>query len=269
MVVPRNPDADHVGHGRILPLVGGVRPYVYDVTYDGGRSRVYADTPAGVLDALIDDYRQLWQTWREASTVLEQVEDRDDTPTEQQVAAAEDAYYFLLSARIQYATAVRCDLQASENKAARASGSWDRLTDEERTQCEESAAGKRPLGVLVEAPWDPDPGQQSATVEFGVWDTEHCKLVINRGDYGLFDLDGTPEPQSTLTQPDPQTGEEIVVVDDPPNLVVIDPTTDWLLLDSLAKAGVLTIITRPVDLPDAFYTEAVEMGRHAMASGEG
>lgn len=269
IVTGRNPKADSVGHGRILPLVGGVRPYVFDVTYNGGTERVYADTPAGVLTALIDGYDSLWEDWKTASAALTDAEERGETPTATQQAAAEDAYYLLVTARIRYATNIRRQLQQAENIAAQTTGTWDQLSSEERAQCTESAAGAAPIGVLVEAPWDPDDLTDGAdTIEFGVWETPHCRLVINRGDYGVFDLDGTPEPQSTLSETDPETGEQIVyVTEQPENMLILDPTDDWGLLQSLEHAALISIETRPVDLPDQFYTDAVTLGREILAGG--
>lgn len=259
LVESRDQGADQVGHGRILPLVGGVRPYVYDVVFRHGSQRVYADSPDGALCALIEGYEPFWEDWKAASSVIEDLELRGESGTPEQQAAAEDAYYALCIARMNYADDVRRQLQQRENENAQAQGGWDNLTDEERTQCTAGAAttGPPPIGVLVEMPWD-----DNVTIEAGVWETTACKLVINRGDYGIWDPDGTPEPEATHSEVDPETGEEIVVVTEwPINMVILDPTTAWTLLDSLERADRITIDVRPADLPDEFYTDAVELGR--------
>lgn len=265
LVVPRRADADAIGHGRILPLVGGVRPHVYDVVFDGSRQRVYADTPAGAVTALIDGYADLWDKYRTTRSEVDDVELRGESATPELSIRQQDAYFEMLVARTAFANTTRCTLQSVENERAQACGDWDQLTDEERTQCTESANGPSPVGVLVDMPWDGGEGEP-ATIEMGVWETPHCKLVINRGDYGLFDPDGTPEPMSTVGDED--ANGAVIVGPYPENMIVIDPTSDWSLLDSLERANLIEVTVRPVDLPDSYYTDAVELGDRILAGEE-
>lgn len=251
VTVAVNPAADAVGHGRTLPLVGGQRPHVYDVVFDAGTRRVYADTVDDVLSAFIPGYAALIAAGIEADAAG----DRD---------AMEEALAQIFEARHAHANDLRVRLQARVNQDARASGTWDTLDEEEREQLDRSAEGLIPVGVLYEVPLE-NPDGSEVIVDKGFWTHATIPLVINRGDYELFDPNFTPEPESLLSEVDPETGKDIVYGGRwPVNLVILDPTDSDAYLESLEHAGEVTVSLRPVDLPDDLYLRAVETGRELL-----
>lgn len=253
MVVERNPNRDAVGHGRDLPLVGGQRPYVYDVVFNDGARRVYADTIPGVLSAFIDYYGHLDEEARVA-------EDAGDQ------SAVESANAGLFEARAQHATDLRVRLQRDINTQAEANGTWDTLDEEEVEQCTKAASGEIPVGVLYEVPLEDLDGSEMI-VDKGFWTHSEVRLVINRGDYELFDPDFTPEPESLLSEVDSDTGKDIVYGGRwPENLVILDPTEEDDYIESLEHAGQIEVTVRPVDLPDDLYLRAVQTGREILAA---
>lgn len=271
VIVDRNPAADQPGHGRVLPLIGGVRPHTYDVVFDGGRRRVYADTPGDVLGAVIPGYDAVTQALSAAEDAAERLVWGPDgkrlpDPAPEAVDAARDAvqaaFVAAFEARCDHATAVRQALQSAENEQAVASGVWDDLDDEARGQCEASARGEVPVGVVYLVP-DDDGG----TTERGMWPFEAPRLVISKGDYGLFDPAGTEEPES-LVGDDIDGREVISVVRFPRNMVILDPTEEEFYVESLEVAGVLDVTVRPVDLPDEQYASALALGRKMREAGE-
>lgn len=267
MVVDRNPGADEIGHGRTLPLVGGVRPYTYDVVFDEGRRRVYADTPGGVLSAFIPGYAELRSTNRSLVAVLDELDARDEEPTAEQIDQSSTVYAAMYNARYEYGTKVRVQLQAAENAAAQAAGTWDTLSDEERQECELAAQGRIPDGVIVQVPWDNDLTGEPMIIDQGVWETDACRLVINDGDYGINDPDGSPAPTSTLPTTDEDGREMVIMTTYPENMIILYLAEDTELLQSLERAELVSVEVRPVDLPDEFYTEAVKIGAQ-LAAGE-
>lgn len=255
IVVARDPNRDAVGHGRNLPLIGGQRPYVYDVVFDEGRQRVYADTIPGVLSAFIDGYGDLDAAARAA-------EEASD-PT-----ATQDAFSALFDARSQHASALRVRLQQAINTRAEAAGTWDTLDDEEAEQCTKAADGEIPVGVLYEVPLEDFDGTE-VIVDKGFWTHPDVHLVVNRGDYGLFDPDFTPEPESLLSELDPATGKDVVFGGRwPENVVILDPTEEDDYVESLEHADQIEVVVRPADLPDDFYLQAVKTGREIVATDE-
>ena len=201
MIVARDPRADEPGHGRTLPMVGATRPYMYDVVFDGGRNRVYADTPGGVLSAFIKGYEALHATERTLADTISQLLADGEDPTLDQVDQAATAYAATYAARYAFATTIRTQLQTEENEAAKASGAWDKLTGEERQECELAAQGRIPDGVIVQVPWDNDLTGEPILLDQGIWETGHCKLVLNDGDYGINDPAGSPAPAPGLSAP--------------------------------------------------------------------
>lgn len=267
MIVDRDPRADEPGHGRTLPMVGAIRPYMYDVVFDAGTRRVYADTPGGVLSAFIEGYEALHGRERALADTISQFMADGEDPTLDHVDQAATAYAATYAARYAFATTIRTQLQAEENEDAKASGAWDELTDEERQECELAAQGRIPDGVIVQVPWDNDLTGESMLLDQGIWETGHCKLVLNDGDYGINDPAGSPAPYSTLSAPDDQGREIVIVTPYPDNMIVLYPAEASELLESLERAGLVTITVRPVDLPDDLYTESVRIGA-ALEAGE-
>lgn len=270
ITVDRDPGRDAVGHGRTLPLVGGARPHVYDVVYQDGTRRVYADTPGDVLAAVIPGYEQHAKALSAAENAAEALlwdESGERRPSVDQDAldAARDrvqaAFVDGFVARADHAAKLRAQLQARENDRARENGDWDALDDEARAQCEASARGEVPVGVIYVVPDD------AGTVERGFWPHESPRLVISRGDYGLFDPAGTEEPEP-LVDMDVDGVSVVPVVRFPRNMVILDPTEESLYMESLEVAKVIEVAVRPVDLPDAMYTEALARGEQMRHAGD-
>lgn len=271
VVVDRNPGRDAVGHGRTLPLVGGIRPHVYDVVYADGTRRVYADTPGDVLAAVIPGYEEHAAAMAAAQDAVESLlwnpdGSRREGVDPEQANDARDrvqrAFVDAFDARSDHATALRMTMQRNENERARANGQWDDLDDEARAQCEASVQGEIPVGIIYIVPED------TGEVERGFWPFEAPRLVISRGDYGLFDPAGTEEPESLATVVDDDGHEYVPVVRFPRNLVILDPTEESLYVESLEVAGVLSCTIRPVDLPDEQYSGAVALGATMRQAGE-
>lgn len=250
LLVDVRPEADQVGHGRILPMVGGRRNYIYDVLINDGQQRVYADDVAGVLSKIIPGYESA------AAGLEAAVEAQDRISIQRSVNQM-----FLL--RAAHARAVRQELQGQINDLARRHGTWESLSEEEREQCEGGAAGLIPVGVIVEEPFV-DPDGTPITVERGVWEHAEVKLVIDRGDYGLFDPDGTPEPTSELAVEEDDGRLYVYAAKQPDNMIVLDSTDDEEYLGSLEQAGVVSITIYSPDVEDATYLDAVRLGRDIM-----
>lgn len=270
VAVERDPARDAPGHGRTLPLVGGVRPHQYDVVYGDGARRVYADTPGDVLAAVIPGYEAPAQALAEAEAEAEALiwgEDgqRLSTRDDEAVNAARDrvqsAFADAFVARADHAAQLRAALQQRENEYARTTGDWDALDDEAREQCEAGARGEVPVGVIFVVHED------EGTIERGGWPFEAPRLAISRGDYGLFVPEGTEEPES-MVGIDVEGQEVIAMVRFPRNMIILDPTEENLYMESLEVAGQIEVTLRPVDLPDDQYVAAVELGEKMRAAGE-
>lgn len=247
LVVPVDAGRDAVGHGRNLPLVGQQRPHVYDVVYDGGRQRVYADTVDGVLSAFVDGYQQ----------AVDEVAAAESSGDQDQMQAALAAAF---QARYAHAAALRVELQQTINTRAQTTGTWDTLDEEEVEQCTQAALGQIPVGVLYEVPLD-NPDGSSVIVDKGFWTHPDVPLVLNRGDYDLFDPDFTPEPESLLSETDEQGRDVVYGGRWPDNLVLLDPTDADAYVETLEHADLIDVTIRPVDLPDDVYLRAVQMGK--------
>lgn len=253
MKVAVNPRADSVGHGRTLPLIGGRRSYMYDVLCEQGTSRIYADSPTGVLRELIKGYAAA----ADALDAAEATGDRDQL---------EQAFSALFLLRAEHATAVRIELQRQLNTDARATSRWDRLSTEEQGQLSAAEDGRIPVGVIIEEE-SVDIDGHPILVDRGIWETPFATLVIDRGDYGLFDPDCTPEPTCELAEQD-ENGQWVVIVTNgnPDNMIILDSTDDESYLDSLEAAGVISIDLYPPDAEDSFYLDAVRLGQNIMES---
>lgn len=272
VVVDRDANRDVVGHGRYLPLIGNSRPHVYDVMFDHGRKRVYADNATMALAAIIPDYEHAALASYEAQEGLENLMLSGQEPSDEQREKATELYGDAWACRHLHARETRIALQQAENERARADGDWESLSSAEQGELEDGAAGMLPFGIPTLMPiatGDIFGGPDYTLIEQGVWETAHAKLVLNRGDYDLFSEDGVPEPESTLptTLTDEDGTERQVIIPDlpPKNLIILDPSDDVTYLASLHDAGVVEVTIRATDLPDRIYTDAVALGRELIA----
>ncbi|MDN5757150.1 MAG: hypothetical protein L0H59_01255 [Tomitella sp.] len=284
-VVTSDGDVQAVGeaHGRIAPLVGSYRPYIYDVALRDGR-RIYADTVDDVLSVMLgarygEVTQALWQAEASAppapaestSHVASDIDwetpvDTEDAATTDDVAAF-DAYMDaaqqisryhveLAGLRYKHADQTRIMLQQDINADARADDSWDALTDEQRAELETAADpdGKAPAGVLTERPTmveDDDGMPQPGTITRGVWFAE-VPLAVNTGDYAPWT--NLPFPESALLRAD-DSGEEIEMGTHQ-NLVILRVDTPDDYLTSLTEAETLTMTVTSPQPPDDFFREA-------------
>ncbi|MGB3675973.1 MAG: hypothetical protein WA988_16195 [Candidatus Nanopelagicales bacterium] len=270
-------------HGRMLPLIGGSRPYLYDVAV-GGSGRVYADTvndamamylggryaelaaelsdldrtlparPALSYEAPIDDVD---------AVLLSDLDDLTDEVSEAELdrfSALDEAVtrrnrllYEMALIRRQHADQVRIDLQARINDEARADGTWDQLSHAEQTELTASADphGTSPAGVIEEVPTVRTTSAGTAEpvlFERGTWFAT-TSLVVNTGDYTPWT--DIPFVHSALILPD-QDGVDCEVPTRS-NLVILDIDTDEDYLQSLAAAGVVKLRVWPDEQPDEVF----------------
>lgn len=243
--VTRDPNNDGIGHdGRTLPLIGGMRPYAFDVILSED-DRLYTDTYADVFDHFSPGYAA------DADELLSLIAaDADDDA----VGRAQEA---LFERRCAIATQARVDLQRRHNEASKANGKWSNLDEEEHTELEKASAGAVPQGTE-----DPMLGENSP---YGIWEPA-APLVISMGDYAPFDPEGRAAPESqyiydTITDDD---GEEVDLVwtfrQPPPNLIRLDPAREHELYEQLVETGWLHSTYRPIDLPDDRFIQMIEEG---------
>lgn len=269
-------------HGRVLPLIGGVRPYLYDVAFDGTR-RVYADTINEVMGIVLGGrYAELAAQLIELDATLPPappapyeaaVDEIDalligDGPTADPAVteadlAAFDAYgsavearnrvlYEMALIRRQHADLTRVALQAQINADARDSGGWDQLSERETAELTAAAdlEGTAPAGIIEEVPivTNIDGAVSVTNVERGVWMAD-TRLVVNTGDYTPWT--SIPFPHSGLIRLD-DDGEECEVPTRS-NLVILDIDTDEDYLQSLADTGVIKLRVWPDEQPDEVF----------------
>ncbi|MEV8544519.1 hypothetical protein [Streptomyces sp. NPDC051572] len=236
------------GHGYTLPLVGRERPHAFEAILADKSLRVFADRPADILTQLIGDYAAINSELTQAETTGD-----DDVVGQLELRAFE--------ARSTHASAMRRHLQQAINEQAQQDGTWSDLDDEERQQLTNAAAadGDIPAGVLYTAPAEDDLGNQ-VEEELGLWSAS-VPLVINRGEYDIADPDVTvSEPQSDLETKMPDGRMVVVVVEDPANLLRLDPVDDYTYLQSLARAGVVVVTEREPVQVDELFMAAMETG---------
>jgi hypothetical protein len=272
-------------HGRMLPLVGGSRPYLYDLAF-GESSRVYADTvndamaiylggryaelaaelthldgtlpaqPAVPYETPIDDVDAV--LLGDLGEVVDVVSDADVArfaAIDEAVTRRKRVLYEMALIRRQHADHIRIDLQARINDAARADGTWDLLSDAEQSELTASAdpQGTSPAGVIEEVPTvrTTKTGTTEQDVfERGTWFSS-THLVVNTGDYTPWT--DIPFVHSALILPD-QDGADCEVPTRS-NLVILDIDTDEDYLQSLAAAGVVKLRVWPDEQPDEVFRE--------------
>lgn len=269
-------------HGRVLPLIGGVRPYLYDVAFDGTR-RVYADTinealgvvlggrygelaaqliqldatlppaPAAPYEGAVDEIDALLMGDRPTATPAVTADDLAAFDTyKSAVEARNRVLYEMALIRRQHADHTRVALQAQINADARTSGGWDQLSERETAELTAAAdlAGTSPAGLIEEVPIVTNTGDAVtvSSVERGVWMAD-TRLVVNTGDYTPWTE--IPFPHSGLIRPD-DDGQECEVPTRS-NLVILDIDTDEDYLQSLADTGVVKLRVWPDEQPDEVF----------------
>ncbi|MFC0313594.1 hypothetical protein ACFQNE_02980 [Gordonia phosphorivorans] len=268
-------------HGRVLPLVGNTRPYMYDVAIVGTDSRIYADRLTDILCVLIgEEYQQnvealnalgVFETTdigsepglgdilpMELATSADEPADTGPSLAQSQAyQQAQSLLYDLGLLRTAFAENLRVDLQAAINADAVADGSWLELTDAEREELVLSATrgGGFPIGIPGEiAVWDEtaDPPAMVPVVR-PEWRSA-IRLVINTGNY----LPWTPAPfiESLRTAVD----TEGITFEYPTseNVVLLDVNTEEEFIESLIAINYLTMATRPSSQPDPAFQKFVD-----------
>lgn len=232
-------DGEHTtvgaAHGRVLPLIGNRRPYIYDVSLPNKR-RIYADTPEDVVAAMIGgEYPQILAQLR----ALETSPDSD---------ATDEVWLSLATLRHGHADQVRLMMQQQINDLAHANGQWDLLDEFERSELTKAADpdGPYPVGIATETPIVDTDGEMKV-VTLGYWYAA-VPLVLNTGDYAPYS--DVERPISEMTRE--EDGYNVVIPGDP-NLAVLDIADSVAYLGSLEKAGYLTVTVMPAEQPDPHF----------------
>ncbi|WP_347956202.1 hypothetical protein [Gordonia aichiensis] len=268
-------------HGRVLPLVGNTRPYLYDVTIVGTDDRIYADRLTDVLGVLIGEQyfalaeqidalgvRDTTDDGASASVgdlfppeIAAAAEPDEDEPTPfdspERIRAHQELQnllYEMALLRTAFAARIRITLQQAINADAVASGLWDQLTDFEKEELTVSATegGGFPIGIPAEVPVviNAETAPQTVLMVRPEWRAE-TRLVINTGDYNPWTDAPTIE---TIRQATDADGEVFDYPTDE-NVVSLTIDTEEELIDSLVQAGFLTCETRPAYQLSDLYTE--------------
>ena len=279
----RSSDARDTGvgaaHGRVIPLVGNTRPYLFDVTVVGTTTRIYADRLTDVLCLLIGE---------EYTALVDQIDSADVTdhilpppgpalgdmlPTELAVAAtpppADDSVaadpaerqrlmnllYDLARVRCAHARNLRIELQRTINDAAVADGTWAELTAEEQEELSLSATSKGvfPIGIPVVVPYttvDDNGTLVTAEMVRPEWRAA-TRLVLNTGDYAPWTQAPWIRAVRTTRAPD---GTEIEY-ETRENTVELVIDTEEEYVQSLVGAGVLTLHERPAHQVDPMFAD--------------
>lgn len=263
-------------HGRILPLVGNTRPYLYDVVVAGTDQRIYADMLTDVVCVLIGEEYQQRVTELDALDVREfsdsgavsgygdllpaelaaAVDDGDETDPDPgrsvRYQQAQSLLYDLALLRTAFAERLRVDLQAAINADAVADGSWEQLSEAERDELINSATAGNgfPIGIpaeirVLDESVDPP---QMVSVQRPEW-RARTKLVINTGDY----LPWTPAPFiESIREAVDADGQRFEYATDE-NVLLLSVDTEEEFIGSLVDAGYLTMDVRPMYQPDSMY----------------
>lgn len=249
----RDPNNDGIGHdGRTLPLIGGMRPYAFDVIL-AEDDRLYADTYADVFELFAPGYKAASD---ELTRLISGGADDDE------IGRGQEA---LFEMRCAIATQARVALQKQHNAESRANGNWEKLTEAEREQLELAENGGIPVGTE-----DPILGDAS---EYGVWEPA-APMVISTGDYLPYDPEGkeAPEPRYVYERTI-ENGEEVEWVwhfrQPPPNFIRIEPEREHELYNQLVDLKWLRATYRPIDLPDERFISMIEEGARILAERDG
>ncbi|WP_420879078.1 hypothetical protein [Rhodococcus sp. (in: high G+C Gram-positive bacteria)] len=273
-------------HGRLLPMVGQLRPFLYDVAFEG--RRVYADRVEDVLAVMLGErYAELVAAMDVLdASPIPAPEDEDVEPFDDVLAAVDETgaddidvaatdadlaafaahmhysdevarnQYEMALIRRQHADTMRVRLQARINDEARADGTWQLLTDQQQELLASAADenGLSPAGVIEEVPVlvdGVDGTITQTTVERGVW-TADTRLVVNTGDYAPWEP--IPFPESALIR----LNEHDVEVEVPTrsNLIVLRIDTPDDYIESLSEAGIVRLSVTPAEQPDDFFRDA-------------
>lgn len=273
----------HVGsaHGRVIPLVGLYRPYIYDLGTDkitDNHLRIYADTAddaigvlaGGHLPAVLADLADAVEALPsnpaeivtpDQDTLILLGDDADpEVPELTEEQREQHAHYLegmdrIDDLRVQvagliagHADSVRCTAQAAINEEARLDGRWERLAEQERQHlvwaADASDEGLFPTGLPEEMPLFDEANEESGVAIRGVWSAD-VPLVCNRGNY--FPWNEVLPPESTVEVIDEEG--DVYIKPGEPNLVWLEIASPQNYLDSLDAAGVVDLSIRPVDHP--------------------
>lgn len=243
-------------HGRTIPVVGATRPPRMDVSFDkltDDHTRIYADHADDVLAVMcgpeyqsrITRLRELRETFDNA--VLDENSTVDVAALERE---SDKLNYALGLLRGNIAHQGRCLAQQAINDEARANGTWDSLTDEERSILERSTSvdNPAPVGILAQMQAQDDEGNLVDIIR-GTW-TADVALVVNNADYLPWARVAPIYSEARVPLPGGQ-----VAVDNTSDLNVrrirIDDADD--LLQDLADLGVVDMTIRPVTPVDALH----------------
>lgn len=266
-----------IEHGRALPLVGNTRPYFHDVVILNTPTRIYADTLTDVVSMLIGEEYQRLVVDLAALQVSEPVDsgsitgygdvlpdelaagaaiDDDPAADPDQIRRHQQAQLLLVEMallRTAFADDLRLQLQDAINAEAVADGSWEHLSDAERSELLASAArdGGFPIGIPAEVPFlddSADPPVMRSVIR-PEWRSQ-VPLVINTGDY----LPWTPAPFITFIRDavDAVDGTRFEYETNE-NSVVLDPDTEDAFIASLVSVGYLSHSVYPAYQPDEIY----------------
>ena len=232
-------DGEHItigaAHGRVLPLIGNRRPYVYDVSLPD-RRRVYADTPEDAIAVIIGgEYAELLANLRALESTLD-------------AEATSEVWLSLASLRHRHADQLRLSMQQQINELAQREGQWDHLDESAREQLSKAADpdGPYPVGIATETPILDDDGEMKVAT-LGYWYAP-VPLVLNAGDYEPYS--NAERPISEMSRE--EDGRNVVIPGDP-NLIVLDITDSVTYLGSLERAGHLTVTVMPAEQPDRHF----------------
>lgn len=264
--------------GRVLPLVGNTRPFIYDVTVVGTDQRIYADRITDLLCVLIgDEYAALTEQIDNldvtehplpapgpglgdllptdlAAAMPYDTDDSDDTTDFTRRQQVMDLLYDLALLRSQHANLIRLELQSAINTAAVDDGTWETLSANEREELTLSASpdGGFPLGIPAEVPIVDfaDDEVRPATMIRPEWRAS-TPLVINTGNYAPWTVAPYISAIRLVEQPDGSL-IEYATRENMPELV-IDSETEYV--QSLVTVGVLTLEERPPYQLDGVFAD--------------
>lgn len=261
-LVTQDGDVDAVGtaHGRTIPMIGTIRPPVYDVSlhpFDGGNTRIYADDADEIMAVICGKpYRDQLNRCHQLSADYQLLNDDNDPDGSKRLEA--DGQFALEVGLLSYirgtfAHKARAVAQRIINEKAREDGAWDKLSDEEKdvlTRAADAESDTAPVGVLEEAEIteaNPDGTTDTFTVTRGAWRSNHVPLVINEIDY--FPWQEIPRPLSSTTvttvaedgEPEQTFQDTISEL----NLAVIPVDDSHDLLFRLRELGVINMAIRP------------------------
>lgn len=265
--------------GRVLPLVGNTRPFIYDATLVGTDQRIYADRITDLLCIIIGGEYAALADQVDSLDVTEHllpapgpglgdllptdlaaampVDDETDTDSAADFSRRQqvmELLYDMALLRSQHANLVRIDLQSAINAAAAADGTWGTLSDDEREELTLSASpdGGFPLGLPTEVSivdFDGDNARPAVMIR-PEWRAA-TPLIINTGNYAPWTEAPYISAIRIVEQPDGSV-VEYATRENMPELV-IDSEPEYV--QSLVAVGVLSLDERPAYQPDGVFAD--------------